>query len=56
MNNKQVLVYGVLEPRNDLRNFSMGRIHFKKLLKYQKSIEIFRCCMTRLRNKKQGFF
>ena len=43
MNNKQVLVYGVLESTNDLRNFCMGRIHFKELLKYQKSIEIFHC-------------
>ena len=38
MNNKQVLVYGILES------------HFKKLIKFQKFIEIFHCCMDRLRN------
>ena len=31
MNNKQVLVYGVLEPTNDLRSIYVGHIHFKKL-------------------------
>ena len=40
MNNKQVLVYEVLESKNDLRSFLVGHIHcnnlwnFKKLLKY----------------------
>ena len=34
----------------------MGHIHFKKLTKCQKFIEIFHYCLTRLRNKKQGFF
>ena len=52
MNNKQVRVYGVVESTNDLRSIFMGHIHFKKLMKFRKYIEIFHCCMTRLRNKK----
>ena len=55
MNNKQVRVYGVLESTNDLRSTLMGHIHFKKLMKFRKYIEIFHSCMARLRNKKQGF-
>ena len=31
MNNKQVLVYGLLESTNDLRSIFVGHIHFKKL-------------------------
>ena len=31
MNNKQVLVYGLLESTNDLRSISVRHIHFKKL-------------------------
>ena len=56
MNNKQVLVYGALESTNDLRSVFVGHIYFKKLMKFQKFIEIFRCCMTRLRNTKLFFF
>ena len=52
MNNKQVLVYGVLESTNDLRNVFVVNIHFKKLVKFRKFINIFQGCMTRLRNKK----
>ena len=36
MNNKQVLVYGVL------RNVFVGQIHFKELIKFRKFIEIFK--------------
>ena len=35
MNNKHVLVYGVLESTNDLINIYVGHIHFKKLRKFQ---------------------
>ena len=52
MNNKQVIVYGLLESTNDLRSIFVGHIHFKKLMKFRKFIEIFHCCLTRLRNKK----
>ena len=52
MNNKQVLIYVVLESTNDLRSVFVGHIYFKKLMKFRKFIETFRCCMTRLRNKK----
>ena len=52
MDNKQVLVDGVLETTNDLRSLFVGHIHFKKLMKFRKFIEIFHCCMTRHRNKK----
>ena len=56
MNNKQVLVYGLLESTNDLRSIFVGHIHFKKLMKFRKFIEIFHCWMTRLRNISLGFF
>ena len=56
MNNKQVLFYGVIESTNDLRSIFVGHIHFKKLMKLRKFIEIFHCCLTRLRNKKKGLF
>ena len=52
MNNKQVLVYGMLEKTNDLRRIFVGHILFKKLMKFRKFIEIFHCCLTRLSNKK----
>ena len=52
MNNKQVLVYGLLELKNDLRSIFVGQIHFKKLMKFRKYVEIFYCWLTRLRNKK----
>ena len=52
MNNKQVLVYGMLETTNDLRSIFVGHILFKKLMKFRKFIEIFHCCLNRLRNKK----
>ena len=44
MNNKQVLVYGLLELANDLGSIFVGHIHFKKLMKFQKFIEIFHYC------------
>ena len=52
MNNKQALVYGMLESTNDLRSVFVGYIHFKKLMKLRKFIAIFHCCVTRLKNKK----
>ena len=63
MNNKQVLVYGVLESTNDLRSVFVGHIYFKKLmgqLNYKKPFElrsfseIFYYGMTRLRNTNLG--
>ena len=41
MNNKQVLVYEVLESTNDLRSMFVVHINFKKLMKFWKFIEIF---------------
>ena len=41
MSNKQVLVYGLLELTNDLRSILVGHIHFKKLMKFRKGIEVF---------------
>ena len=35
MNNKQVLVHGLLEPTNDLGSIFVGHIHFKKLTKFR---------------------
>ena len=55
MNNKQVLVYGVLESRNNLKNVFVGHIQFKKLLNSSFS-EIFYCGMTRLRHTNLGAF
>ena len=51
MNNTQVLFYGMLESTNDLEHF-YGTHSFKKLIEFRNFIEIFYCCMTRLRNKK----
>ena len=45
MSNKLVLVYGMLESTNDLKSVFVGHIHFKKLMKFQKFIEIFHCCI-----------
>ena len=56
MSNKQVLVYGVLESTNDLRSVFVGHIHFKKIMKFRKFIEIFHCCMTSLSNTNLGGF
>ena len=57
MNNKQVLVSGVLESTNDLRSIFVGHIQFrKKLMKFCKFVEIFHCCRTSLRNKKKDLF
>ena len=57
MSNKEVLILGLLEPGNDLRSIFVGQIHFKKLIiKFWEFTEIFHCCLTRLRNKKLGFF
>ena len=41
MNNKQVLVYGLLESTNDVRSIFVGHIHFKRLIKFRKFVEIF---------------
>ena len=41
MNNKQVLVYGLLESTNDIRSIFVGHIHFKRLIKFRKFVEIF---------------
>ena len=40
MNNKQVLVYGVLGSRNDLRSIFIGHTHFKKLLRIYWNISL----------------
>ena len=48
MNNKQVFAYGLLLSTNDLRSIFVGHIHFKKLMKFRKFIEIFHCRLTRL--------
>ena len=40
MNNKQVIVYGLLESTNDLRSIFVEHIYFKKLMKLQKCVEI----------------
>ena len=41
MNNKQVLVSGVLESTNDLRSIFVGHIQFrKKLMKFRKFISL----------------
>ena len=53
--NKQVLVYGLLDLTNDLKIIFVGHIHFEKLMKFRKFIEIFRCCMNRIRSKKYKF-
>ena len=42
----------LLESINDLKNVFVGHIHFKKLMKFRKFLEIFHCCMTRLRKEK----
>ena len=55
MSNK-VLVYGVLEPTNDLRSVFVRHIHFKKIMKFRKFIEIFHFSMARLRNTTLGVF
>ena len=55
-NNTQVLVYGVLESTNNLRSVFVGHIHFEKLKKSRRLIEIFHCCMTRFRNTNLGVF
>ena len=41
MNSKEVLVYGVLESRNDLRSVFVGQIRFKKLMKFQNLLKYF---------------
>ena len=56
MSNKQALVYGVLESANDLRSVFVRHSHFKKPTKFRKFIELFHCCMTRLRNTNMGVF
>ena len=56
MSNKQVIVYGVSQTTNDLRSVFVGHIHFKKLMKFRKFIEIFHFCMTRLKITNLGVF
>ena len=53
MNNKQVLVYGVLESTNDLRSIFMGHIHFKKLMNFENILKYFTvaCPGSGTRNK-----
>ena len=41
LNNKQGLVYGVLESTNDLRSISAGHIHFKKLRNLENLLKYF---------------
>ena len=41
MNNKQVIVDGVLESTNDLRSVFVEHIHFKKLMKFWKLLKYF---------------
>ena len=41
MNNNQVFAYGLLLSTNDLRSIFVGHIHFKKLMKFRKFIEIY---------------
>ena len=36
MNNKQVLVYEVLESTTDLRSIYVGHMYLKKLMQFQK--------------------
>ena len=55
MSNK-VLVYGVLESTNNFRSVFVGHIHFKKVMKFRKLIEIFHFSMARLRNTSLGVF
>ena len=52
MNSIQMRVHGFLESNKTLRNAFEGQKHFKKLLVFPNFIEIFYCCMTKLRNKK----
>lgn len=52
MSSIQMLVYGFLESKKCSKNISTGHKFFKKFLKFQNFIEIFHCCLTRLRNKK----
>ena len=57
MNNKQsTRLWIVKVSTNDLRSIFVGHIHFKKLMKFRKFIQMFHCWLTRLRNKKLGFF
>ena len=56
MNNEKLLTYELLESTNDLRGILVGHIHFKRLMKFREFIEIFHGCLTRLRNKKLGYF
>ena len=46
INKKQVLVYGLLESTNDLRIIFVGHIHFKKLMIFQRFIEMFHCFIS----------
>ena len=41
MNNKQILVYGLLESTTDLRSIFVGHIHSKKLMKFRKNFKYF---------------
>ena len=58
MNNKQIVIYGVLESTNDLRSVFVGHIHFQKLSKnftIAWNIEIFHYCMTRAQEQEIRF-
>ena len=41
MNNKQILVYGLLESTNDLRSSFVGHIHFEKLMNFKNLLKYF---------------
>ena len=41
MNNKQLLVYGVLGSTNDLRSVFVGHIYFKKLMNFENLLKYF---------------
>ena len=41
MNNKQVLVYGLLESTSDWGSVFVGHIHFKKLMNFENLLKYF---------------
>ena len=41
MNNKQVLIYGLLESTSDLGRVFVGHIHFKKLMNFENLLKYF---------------
>ena len=55
MNNKKVLVYGLLESTNDLRTIFVGHIDFKKLMKIWKFIEIYSLLLGQAQKQETRF-